>query len=183
MCHFITAALPESVSVGKLKPILKAHQQVLRPLINAVVEAQLPPGAQYLGTTRKHCDCGTALGWLLRQEQRAAEAPDLDKLRRKGWSEARIRRWQGERQRAVEKAERERAEGTPHEEAERWAAYLRALLQSEGVSWFALLLHWYRGDVETERICLRDTQIVTGGELSTDALLRIEEDVLYVFGR
>ena len=183
MCHYITAALPASVDLKSLKPILKAHRQVLRPAANAFVEDRLPPGSQYLSCTSKHCDCVTALGWLRRQEERRTLAGDEVKLRRKGWSEARIQRRSAERARAEEKVERTVAEGTPHEEAEWWVAYLRAVLKSGEAEWFGLLLHWYRGDVEPERIHLADSMQVASAEVDAETILRLREDVFYRFTR
>ena len=183
MCHYITAALPAGVDLKSLKPILKAHRQVLRPAENRFVQEQLPAGAQYLSCTSKHCDCGTALGWLHLQDERTAPPGDEAKLRRKGWSEARIQRWSAERARAEEKVERAVAAGTPHEEAERWAAFLRAVLKWGEAEWFGLLLHWYRGDAETERIHFADTVQVASAEVDADSILRLREDVFYRFTR
>lgn len=183
MCHYLTAALPESADLPKLRPLLKAHRQVLRPAVNAWVQAQLPPGAQYLSCTSKHCDCGTAVGWSAYHEQRLPPPDDAEKLRRKGWSEARIQRRLEERERAVEKSNLARSEGTPREEAERWAAYIRAVLGSGEAAWFGLLLHWYCGNVETERIRIRETIAVPPNRLDADTVLRVSEDAFYRFQR
>jgi hypothetical protein len=177
VCHYLTAALPEGADLPALRPILKTHGQPLIPLNNPWVEAQLPEGMAYYSAAGKYCDCGTAVGWLARQDP-VEPASHSARLRWRGWSEARVERWLQEKARAQEKRERERQGGTPHEEAERWAAFIRALLVEGGLACFGLLLHWYSGAPETERLRLRDTRVSPPG---ADAILWIEEDVLTLF--
>jgi hypothetical protein len=181
MCHFITACLPDTVSVRQLRAVLKAHRQTLRPLDNPWVEEQLPAGSQYLTCTVKYCDCGTCLGWSARQEEAGPEADETSRLRRKGWSEARIGRWREERRLARERAEQARGEAAPREQADAWAAYVRDLLDQPGAAWFGLLLHWYRDSPETERVRLRDAVAVPRHRLTPETLLGMQEDVLYLF--
>jgi hypothetical protein len=103
VCHYLTAALPKGVDLPALGPILKANRQTLTPLTNPWVEAQLPSGLAYYSACGKHCDCGTAVGWLSQQETLEPDADDT-RLRRRGWSEARIQRWLEEKNRAQQSA-------------------------------------------------------------------------------
>lgn len=177
VCHYLTAALPEGVDLPALAPILKTHRQTLTPLSNPWVEAQLPAALAYSSACGKHCDCGTAVGWLAQQDPLEPGA-DATRLRRRGWSDARVQRWLEEKGRAHEKRFRDREGSTPHDEAEAWAAFIRALLIGGRLNCFGLLLHWYSGSPETERFRLRDTRTASP---DAGAILRVEEDVLTLF--
>src|SRR5262249_50830908 len=148
--------------LAALRPLIREHGMALEPIHNARVEAQLPRGSLYLSMTRGMCDCGTVLGCLSgadRDPHRAGER-DREQLRRKGMGEAKIARWAAERDAAREKWERERsaARETRREEAERWLAFLRAVLQTGRTHCFGLLLHWYAGAPATEKIDLLGTR-------------------------
>jgi hypothetical protein len=178
MCHYVTAVLPGSANHAALAEIAARHGRTLEPQQSPSVEAELRTGERYFLTTRGHCDCGTALGALneaetrLQHRARAAEDEEL-KLRRKGWSEAKITRWKEQKSEQLA-----RPQTVP--DATDWEQLLKDMLSSRQTSSVALLLHWYNGPIEA-RIHLHGRQVVRLADLTSDLLGRMREDVLYEF--
>lgn len=175
MCHFITAVLPGSANHAALAEIAARHGRALKPQRNPSVEEHLKSGEHYFLTTQGHCDCGTALGALGRAEsklERRKSAADNEesKLRRKGWSEAKIKRWKEQKSEHLAKPK-----STP--EATDWEDFLKELLSSRQTPFVGLLLHWYSGPIEG-RIELQGRE---AANLSAEILGRMQEDVLYEF--
>jgi hypothetical protein len=184
MCHFITATVPHNADLKQVRAVIATHKHGFQQLANPHLQPQLPPDDQYLGLTRKMCDCGTVLGCLSQSEGKAVpEAREREKLRRKGWSPARIERWVAERERAGEKRARDRGQAQEQRmaEAQGWIDFLRALLSTKGVAHVGLLLHWYRSAPEDERFAIQWTEKIRVDEATAEGLMRIEEDVLYLF--
>ena len=178
MCHFITAVLPRSANRDVLVPILDKHGRKLDPQPNPSIEAQLRPGERYFVTTCGPCDCGTALGSLGNEEKaiekrkHTAETEEK-RLKKQGWSETKIARWRMQKQ---EHFARPRHSVEPTE----WLDLLKEVLGSGHTSSFGVLLHWYRGALNS-RIELKGRREVKLSELTTDLLGRMQEDVLYEF--
>jgi hypothetical protein len=184
MCHFITATVPGDADLTQVRAIVAAHRLGFQKLTNLHIQPQLPPGDQYLGLTRKLCDCGTVLGCLHQKAENTAErAPD--RFRRKGWSEARIGRWITECGKGQEKRARDRGQTREERtaEAQGWIDFLQALLSLDETAHVGLLLHWYRSGPADERFTVARTDKVRVGELTPEWLMQIEEDVLYLYVR
>lgn len=186
MCHFITGALPRSAARTALAPILREHGLAFTPLANAFVQAQLPADDVYVRATKSWCDCGTPLG-SARRGRRADDAGGAhaerarQELGKKGWSATKIERWlaQQERTRARDARVRKDLDAASAVYLETWRDGLTALARAAGR--VGLVLHWYHGALETERIGLLRHQQVPVRALDVALLGRIEEDVLYVF--
>lgn len=185
MCHYITATLPAGVDPQVVAPIFQRHQRALKPLGNASLLAQLPPGEQQFLTTLKFCDCGTALGSLLSQKDEHAPEDELPKLRRKGWSEAKIERWLNDKRAAKERQQlaREGRAQLDTPDAESWQALLQEVLETTPTQHVGLLLHWYHGSIESERIAIQEVVRVPIARATPEFLMRTAEDVVYCFTR
>ena len=181
MCHYITATFPGDARLEAIAALLDRHALGFERIDNPHVRGQLRPGDVQVSTTRKMCDCGTMLASRSRPEveERTLER-EVRKLRAKGWSEARIERWLAEKAMAADRAVRERgsmADG--HEpEVERWLAVISEALNAGYARRFGLLVHWYSGGLESERLQLGPTQSVPLSELSATTLLEMREDAL-----
>ena len=185
MCHFITVTLPLNVDADSVAPIFRSHGLGFELVSNPYVSAQLEAGDLYLLTTRGHCDCGTALGSL-----DGSGAPDdpsyereLKKFRKHGWSEAKITRWLEQKEQTKEKHGREaeaRFKGST-QELNHWGGLITDVLKSGCARRIGLLLHMYRGGIETERISILRREKVKLAEFTPELLLRIKEDVVYEF--
>jgi hypothetical protein len=184
MCLYITAVLPAAADGSALAGIAARHGRVLKPLLNPAVQARLEAGERYFLTTPGHCDCGTALGAIRRHEEHAeashskADAEER-KLRRKGWSEAKLARWKAQRtdheQSVQRKAERE-------ESTLPWLLLLDEMLQSGATPFVGLLLHFYAGSVAEEDVQISNREVLRRSALGPAKLGRTREDVLYEVG-
>lgn len=175
MCYYITAVLPGSANLPALTDIAVRHGRALKPQQNPGIEAHLKPGEHYFLTTPGHCDCGTFLGSLARDEskverQKNAADNEESKLRRKGWSETKLKRWK------EQKAER-LTKSRSALDATNWESLLNEILNSCQTPFVGLLLHWYDGPIE-ERIDLQGREAVS---VTAETLARMKEDVLYEF--
>lgn len=184
MCHFITAVIGGRTEIGGLNAIAERHHRWLDLIENSSVQPFLRSGERYFSTLprRAMCDCGTTLGWLARQLERAPRSVSIEahiaKLQRKGWKEAKISRW-------LESKERDRQTWTapsPEEIAadtqnDNWLALAQAMLAEPAVSSFGLMVHWYRSGLEN-RIPVSGREEV---KLSRTALASMIDCKLYVF--
>lgn len=127
--------------------------------------------------TRGHCDCGTALGSLNASAARGDQSyeRELKKFRKQGWSEAKISRWLKQKEQTKEKHLREdeaHAKGSTHELTQ-WVRFITAVLTSGYAHRIGLLLHWYHGGIESERISILRWDKVKLADLTPDLLIRI----------
>lgn len=173
MCHFITAVLPGSANHSALSEIAAKHGRALKPQRNPSIEELLNPGERYFLTTLGHCDCGTTLGRAeskIEQRHKRAAENERVKLRRNGWSEAKIKRKQDQKVEYLA-----RAKSTMDETD--WCNLLQEMLDSRQTPVVGLLLHWYSGPIEG-RIELQGRENV---KVTLETLGRMQEDVLYLF--
>ena len=178
MCHYVTAVLPRTADLLSLVEIAGRHSRNLEPLRNPSIEDRLKPGERHYLTTHGHCDCGTPLGTLDRDEairDRRRKATDARerRLRREGWSEAKIDRWRKEKEQHPSKSMQQGS-------VDDWLALLREMLGSGATPFIGLLLHWYDGPLDG-RIEVRGREVVRLADLDEDALGRMKEDILYEF--
>lgn len=116
---------------------MRARGRKAEPRANPSVQRALKLGeAQY--STSISCDCGTAFS------PRMAEEPDYDriadKLRRRGWSEAKIERSLEQMRDKIH-----RPKGKASDSVAYWIGVLRELPAETGATSVGLLLHWYSG--------------------------------------
>lgn len=181
MCLFITATLPAVVDVTAAP--FRSDGLLFEALANASVQRRLGPDERYFRATASACDCGTPLGAgapstrvVGRRDRRAAV------LRRKGWSEAKLRRWREDQERVGERDRRvaEARARLGDLDLAAWQTRLAAILGASAAH-VGLLLHQYRGELATEVIALRGQRVVPQGDATVELLRDLEEDVLYRF--
>ena len=187
MCHYITATLPKGADLDELVTVFDQFKLGFEVIHNPHLESQFPAGEHYILTTRNQCDCGTALGSL--HSNADGRLPtyerDLQKFRKQGWSEAKIKRWVQEKELARENAEIKSQTVTGYEisQVAYWVDFLTTALKLGHTSRIGLLLHWYKGSLTNERIKLKNIVTTSVSEITPDYLLQIEEDTLYSFVR
>ena len=184
MCPFVTAVIGGGADLSRLNAIAHKHHRWFTPLVNDSVEPHLRKDESYVSTLarRAMCDCGTGLGWLPSELARAPKPvggdAEIAKLRRKGWSEAKISRW-------LESRTHDRRTWNPPSpeqlasdtQNDSWLALAEEVLAERGVSSFGLMVHWYRSGLEN-RIPFKGREEVA---LSRAALASMEDCRLYVF--
>lgn len=172
MCFFLTVAVPAK-HVERIGEVFGRGFQT-HPTVNATVTEALPAGHEPRLVTSGMCSCD------LYARPRAAEASDpTSHLRRKyeklGWREAKIER--AIKQSAASAAKHNRPiAGLRDDVTERLVTLCRAACS------VALLVHWYNGDVETERLTLHRSAPCKCEELVTRSQQLIEDEVLIAAG-
>jgi hypothetical protein len=169
MCFFLTIAVPAKHVddiVGTFGRGFQTHHSV-----NAAVSAALPEGYVAHVLTSGMCSCDL----YARPGGAAADSP-ADHLRRKyekrGWSEAKIVRALKQAEAAQSKSQRPIC-GVRADVVER----LQSLCQSGGG--VALLVHWYNGDIDTERFSPSGPESCRCDELPARAQ-ELREDVVVI---
>jgi DNA-binding transcriptional regulator YhcF (GntR family) len=186
MCHFITAILPAGAELNSLRRLARDHALALNAIHNPHVEAQLQPGERYYLTTLGGCDCGTILGSHRRQDRRShAKQPkerEVAALRRRGWSDAKVERWLSQRTVTASRDARVRQVYAQSDalDAGDWQQFIAEVLAS-GSAFIGLLLHWYSGTIDGERIQISRRHSITAADITPDFLTQLSEDELYVF--
>ncbi len=184
MCHFISGVITQQTNIDDINKVGQRYSITFEKCDNNFVISQLKESEVYIKKNSKICDCGTELGMLKRMnlpETFRIEKSEIEKLNKKGWSESKINRWTEDRKKDVEKKRKQynsRANEL-HTDIENWLTYLRNLFEQTSVSHFGLLLHWYKGGLENEKIKLNERRKVRISEVTEDILLNIDEDILY----
>ena len=184
MCHFITAVIGSRSGIEYLNAIAQKHHRFLTPIENESLRPFLKANERYYSTMRRgaQCDCGTTLGWNARDQRRAPKPIDIEadtrRLERMGWGKTKIARWLDAKEHSrstwIPASEEALATDTLNED---WLALVDEFLADSSVSSFGLLIHWYRGRLES-RIPIRERKRVS---LSRAVLATMEEDVIYDF--
>ena len=183
MCHYITATLSRVVELKSVAPIFESHKLGFEVISNPHLAEQVDPQDWYILTSRKHCDCGTALGSPNHERTAKVSSYDreLKKFRQQGWSGAKIQRWLEQKEQNKERHRRQdealASGGGP--ELDRWIEFLNDLVGFGHAPRIGLLLHWYGGTIEGERIKIKRRERVRLAEVNPERLMKIEEDVLY----
>jgi hypothetical protein len=175
MCYYIALVVRGS-DAATIDGVLRRHGRQAKPIRNASIRGALAPGEAQFLTTVGHCDCGTALTPTVidRASKRTEQAA---KLAKKGWTQAKIDRWLGDRVKADDRADERRHANTP-DSIDLWSRIISDLLATPGVQHAGLLLHFYSGDVEDEVIePIRETVPVRDFEAR---LANIREDQLLI---
>lgn len=175
MCHFITLIAPSDQGAD-LAAVMERHGRAATPIDNPAVGTVLREGEHQFLTTRGHCDCGTILASRHASPEAFEEslAKETARLRRKGWSEAKVAR-------AIEG--RRKADMRPSggaDSIESWSELLRDLRQRLGFPYVGLLVRFYEGSVGSERFSVTRREIPAGTSLN-DALASVAADEVTIF--
>jgi len=180
VCHFISGLIEKDFAINELNTIGKLYGINFSVCENSFVQSQLKPSEIYLIKTNKHCDCGTELGFLNRLKKKEDSGENkLSQLRKKGWSEAKIERWLND------KSNKQPFDplGKKYPDLENWNSFIQTLFAQTKIKKFGLLLHWYRGDVFSERIKIKERIELIVDQLDISELLKIQEDGFYLIKR
>jgi hypothetical protein len=168
MCFFVTIAVPSQHAEQIGEVFARGFQT--RPTANAGVTAVLPAGYAARLITSGMCSCD------LYARPRDAGVPDpAAHLRRKyekrGWSEAKIKR--ALEQVEVQPSKTNRATSGFRPDV---LSAFEALCRAAGS--VALLVHWYSGDIESERLPLGEPRRCKCDELAARAQSLVEDQIL-----
>lgn len=184
MCHFISGLIEKQTPIEVLNQVGLEYAITFDKCDNDFVKSQLHTNEQYLIKSTKSCDCGTQLGLIARLEmpgEMRIEKKELDKLEKKGWSAGKIDRWKTERNKTFEKDKirYSRMVNADHLDVANWMKYLDTLFTNTNISYVGLLLHWYKGGLQTERIKIKGRIEIQRMDLTHESLLNMKEDIIY----
>ena len=179
MCYYITATVPAESNLEVLRQVINKHGFGFTSLTNRFIAAQLPKGSQYYRATGSTAIAMTVLATRFTIDRTSNQndlARHANKLRKKGWSEAKIQQSLRERTLAREKPRPDITES-----AYRWIKFLREILSAKRTPRIGLITHFYQGDIETEDFHINSTQTLVLTDLRQETILGLEDDVLYTF--
>lgn len=171
MCHFITLIVRGELP--DLAAVMKRHGRSATPIDNPSIRGILSADEAQFLTTSGHCDCGTVLA--ARSVEQYDPLKEAARLRRKGWSDAKIAR-------SLRDSERADSRPTKHIDSfEFWNAVLEDVAAMPRIKGVGLLVHAYEGDVGNEEFqaARRD---LSGGNFA-EALANMREDELLFIAR
>lgn len=184
MCHFITGVIDRKSSLDNLNDLGCDNIITFHVCDNLFIKSQLRANEVHVARNRKYCDCGTELGMLARRpspEALSVGKSEIDRLKKKGWSERKIQRWIADREKNAEKAKikYDNLANGKHPDVENWLQYFRKVFSDPQISHLGLLLHWYSGGLADERIAVKQRKRIKVNDLTAEILLKMEEDVIY----
>jgi hypothetical protein len=171
MCHFITLIAPTD-DAAAVASIMERHGRAAKPMDNPSINKVLRNGERQYLTTRGHCDCGTALAPRHQTLEAFEEklAKEAARMRRKGWSEAKIARAIDDRRKADAKPD-----GGGSDSLELWNAALRDLREELKLPYAGLLVRFYSGAIATEAFTASRREVPKGVPWQ-EALASLEHD-------
>ena len=173
VCHFITAILPKYANIQQLELLATKHGMRLSPQVNLSISQQIKPDELPFLTTAGHCDCGTSLG--SDHQQSFDIARESEKLRKKGWSESKILRSLGQKERGLLKSQ-EKLQA----DAQRWQDFIVSAIRFRYTPYIGLLLHLYHGSLD-EQFAITGSNITTLASMSHTSLTGMHENVIQEF--
>ena len=160
-----------------MRQLLERYNMSFEPVANDHVRSQLPPRTLYCRATRDFCDCGTLLGSGRNDpsiSENAREQRHIERLRKKGWSEAKISRWQS--QKSLSAVNQDRSD---QNETSRWTNFLLEVLTNQYANRIGLIIHDYSGSLKSEKFSVKRLDKISAHALTQDFFKQMEADVLY----
>lgn len=176
MCHFITLIVP-AVDAAAVRLVMERHGRAAEPIDNPSIRKVLHGGEHQYLTTRGHCDCGTALAPRhgSTEEFEGRIAKEEARMRRKGWSAAKIARAIEDKRKADAKPD-----GGGSDSIELWNAVLHDLRNELCIPYAGLLVRFYSGAIATEAFTASRRDIEKDAAWQ-EALKSLNHDELTIF--
>ena len=160
-----------------VRAVMDRHGRAASPIDNPSIKKVLRDGEHQYLTTSGHCDCGTVLA----PQHDTPEAlenkliKEVAKMKRKGWSAAKIARAIEDRRKADS-----RPDGGGSDSVELWNAVLYDLGKELKLPYAGLFVRFYSGAVATETFSPSRRQVAKI-EPWQDALGSMEHDEVTIF--
>jgi hypothetical protein len=165
-----------------VRKIAANHHLRWEPISNSTVLRQLGKGYTYYYTTWGMCDCSTELGSHLRLEQGQKKVDPERKIkgfRKEGWSEVKIARWLADQSAVADrkKLHREAKKRIEGPEVKGWIEFASEVLTGRQAKSLGVLLHFYSGSIDSERIHFSEHRRIQLAALTKDVLYSLPDDV------
>jgi hypothetical protein len=178
MCKFVEITLPRPADQKAIRMQLRKYGRTLEAIPPVPDDGWLPTGHDCFNTCARHCDCGTHLGHLTKEEaEKRRLADQANSLQRKGWSAAKVERWLRDKSRAKRNFGRSHHGAESDLTAEGWSALVKDLLRTESCETLGFTLRWWDEAVScpAEKVPL--------DAVNAEFMGRIRTNQLYLFTR
>jgi hypothetical protein len=180
MCTFISVVLPASIDLDAVATVLRVHGRACTPYAHPTL--QLASEERIFSTTPGHCDCGTPLASSRDETDVDRDAQWRERMRRKGWSMAKIARAEKQRMEAEERPVSPKASGSVTS-LSKWRALIEAVLDSHATAMFGLFVESSGRGRDDDVVRAPDRQRVRLASLDEAMLENMRLDVIYEFRR
>jgi hypothetical protein len=182
MCHFITAICSSKTKLSDINSVGKTYGLEFEDCENEHITKQLAKTEKYLWKKSKMCDCGTSLGEasFINDKTERVQKSEIDKLKKKGWTEAKITRYLADKKKSEDKIAQQNDAilNNKSNELDNYVNFLQEVLKKTDTDVFGLLLHWYSKSPENENIKLADRRNIISKGLTVFDLKTLEENQL-----
>lgn len=184
MCHLITVILKPKKYEDVFKDILKCHKKHVSNANDGRYNSVLNNDEIYLYATGKMCDCGTELGSLSDPGYQRVSLEDINKFKKKGWSQTKINRYIAEveknnRKQKRIKQEQEGRSFTSENNPDGWIDIIRDVLSTDKYSMISIIKHWYSGPLKEDVLSKENREHLKYNVNLSEKLFKIKEDVCY----
>lgn len=176
MCFFITLVV-QTGDVASVRALMESHGRTATAIDNPSMRKVLRDGERSFLTTIEQCDCASVLAARLgavADDADAVLAKDIDRMRRKGWSEAKIARATKDRSKVKARPRRGHSDSL-----ELWAAALASLQREMKLAYAGLCVGEYAGSPETGSSNISRREAARGVPL-LETLSSIKQDELTI---
>ncbi len=178
MCQYISVVVPDTVHVEGIEAWAHAHHLGFSRYDNPHLGAQLQPREVLALATSRGCDCGSVVGAASRSSDDGAKLEGrARRMRKLGWSAAKIRRALEQTAAAAKKPKGSVVRGVAG--LEEWAGFLRGVRAHGGIARIGVVWHVYRGSIVGEDFRFTRAPRRSALDLTPDDLARLPENVLY----
>ena len=179
MCRFITIIAPQSCN-EQATAILKHHRSYVCETHNKDLAKAGPSKSIQLISPHAGCDCSTILDAPWQGERGTFDEGSLaEKMRRKGWSEAKIERALADKKHGLATT----THRGPSDSFELWQLIITDLLEGcASAGPIGIILHEYQGDMDSQPMSPSIRRIPANLSI-LDALRSLKEAELLLFDR
>jgi hypothetical protein len=184
MCFYITSTLPKDTDIESIRPILNQYNMAYTPIKNNNLDKQLRPDELHFRATKDYCDCDSSLGFQNRDReyQELLNSKKVKTLRKKKWTEIEIDEWIKKKlKNKPPHTKRSITENERQLDVNRWIDFISEIINKKIVSRIGVLKHWYTHGLQNEEFNITKTVKLHLDELTSELLVNLAEDVLYVF--
>jgi hypothetical protein len=176
MCTFILATCDKNAKEELLRKTLNLRNFAFKPIAQPPKEWKVEPEQKWRLATGFYCDCGTVIG-IRRSESHKLNEKNLErkliKLKQKGWSESRIKRWLEDREKPIIRG----LEDSKVLELNNWKSAIVAVMETKSTKHFGIFHHFVSGSYDDYEGCLA-VQKVQYEELTDEHLTHLPENTL-----
>lgn len=180
MCHFITAICSSKTKLTEINSVGETYGLKFEDCNNEHIKKQILKTEKYLIKTAKMCHCGTSLGEanFINDTPVRIQKSEIDKLKKKGWTEAKITRYLADKKKNDAKIAKKNDDilTRKSDELDNYINFIQDLFKKTDTELFGLLLHWYSRGPENENIKLTDRKNIPCKNLTLLDLKTLEED-------